>query len=305
MSITLDAQYPAVVAEKGYGTVHITVPPATTSTGDANPSITRFSGGYFGSQIPEDAQVEIVHASAGLEALVKAREVKQEGMHYSHKWQGETLTITAHGKSAHSSVPENGVNAISMLADALNVGPWPGNTAGNTVNLINDMLGTNAYGEKFGRIAYSDNFMGKMVFVPTVVQDTPQGTDININVRRPRGKSEKQLRAEILDALHGWEQLHGRLGPVTVDLRDAWVQADAPQLPVLLSVFSHFTGDARSRPVSIGGATNSRFFPRAVSFGPAMPGAVYTGHSEHEFLSLNQLLLDLQMYTAVIVELEQ
>ena len=55
--------------------------------------------------------------------------------------------------------------------------------------------------------------------------------------------------------------------------------------------------------MSIGGGTNSRLFPNAVSFGPGMPGAVYTGHSEHEFISEEQLLKNLEMYTAVLVEL--
>jgi len=48
---------------------------------------------------------------------------------------------------------------------------------------------------------------------------------------------------------------------------------------------------------------DSRLFPRALSFGPAMPHSVYTGHSEHEFITLKQLLLNLEMYTAVLVEL--
>jgi dipeptidase D len=55
----------------------------------------------------------------------------------------------------------------------------------------------------------------------------------------------------------------------------------------------------------VGGGTNSRLFPRAVSFGPAMPRTVYTGHSEHEFITLKQLLLNLEMYTAVLAELAQ
>jgi dipeptidase D len=55
--------------------------------------------------------------------------------------------------------------------------------------------------------------------------------------------------------------------------------------------------------VAIGGGTNSRLFPNAVSFGPAMPGTVYSGHSEHEFITVKQLMLNLQMYTAVMVEL--
>jgi dipeptidase D len=34
-----------------------------------------------------------------------------------------------------------------------------------------------------------------------------------------------------------------------------------------------------------------------------MPHSVYTGHSEHEFITLKQLLLNLEMYTAVLAEL--
>ena len=62
-------------------------------------------------------------------------------------------------------------------------------------------------------------------------------------------------------------------------------------------------GIKNPQPVSIGGGTNSRLFPQAVSFGPAMPGAVYSGHSEHEFITHEQLLLNLSMSTAVMVEL--
>ena len=34
-----------------------------------------------------------------------------------------------------------------------------------------------------------------------------------------------------------------------------------------------------------------------------MPHTVYTGHAEHEFMTEKQLLLDLQMSTAVWIEL--
>jgi dipeptidase D len=36
-----------------------------------------------------------------------------------------------------------------------------------------------------------------------------------------------------------------------------------------------------------------------------MPHTVYTGHSEHEFITLKQLLLNLEMVTAVLAELAQ
>jgi len=84
---------------------------------------------------------------------------------------------------------------------------------------------------------------------------------------------------------------------------DPFVQNSAPHIDTLLSVFSHYTGIKNPQPISIGGGTNSRLFPNAVSFGPSMPGAEYTGHSEHEFITMEQFELNLKMYTAVMVEL--
>ena len=94
-----------------------------------------------------------------------------------------------------------------------------------------------------------------------------------------------------------------KLADIKLVTSDAWVQKSAPQVDTLLGVYAHYTGTKDARPVAIGGSTNSRLFPHAVSFGPGMPGEVYTGHSEHEFITTQQLLLNLQMYTAVLVEL--
>jgi dipeptidase D len=306
VNITLDAEYPAVTAEKGYGTVSVTFPKAALAVADA-PYIAQFGGGFFGSQIPEDAQATVANASPALEAQLKQRAAKQTGMHYTFERKGADLAIVAKGVSAHSSKPEDGLNAVSMLADALAVHAWPDTAAGALVNFLNEMVGTGYYGEKFGNIAYRDGLMGPMTFAPTVIKQTGQGPELSINIRRPQGKTGQQLTNEINAALAQWQGAHQpvQLLDTRVLVTDPWIQQDAPQLPVLMKVFSYFTGVKDPKPVAIGGGTNSRLFPRAVSFGPAMPHTVYTGHSEHEFITLKQLLLNLEMYTAVLAELAQ
>ncbi|MES2152418.1 MAG: dipeptidase [Pseudomonadota bacterium] len=303
MNITLDAEYPVVTAEKGYGTVSVTVPRNAAPAPAAAPSLGAFGGGFFGSQIPEDASATIEHATPALEAAIRRRAAKQAGMHYQFVWKGKQLVVVARGVSAHSSKPEDGVNAISMLADALAVQAWAPTTAGMLVNFLNEMIGTGFHGEKFGKIAYRDAFMGPMTFAPTVIRQQPDGIELSINLRRPKGKSTAQLTSEVQAALAKWQTRHGSLGQVKVEIGEPWVQDSAPQVPTLLSVFSYFTGIKDAKPISIGGGTNSRLFPNAVSFGPAMPHTVYSGHSEHEFMTLKQLLLNLEMYTAVMVEL--
>jgi len=304
MNITLDAEYPAVTAEKGYGVVAVTVPKAGAVTPPAGePHVAAFGGGFFGSQIPEDASATIANATPELEKQIRARGAKQEGMQYTFSWEGSNLAIKAKGVSAHSSKPEDGVNAISMLADALAVRPWANTTAGGVVNYLNEMVGTGIYGEKFGNIAYRDSFMGPMTFAPTVIKQREDGIEVSINMRRPQGKTVTQLTDEVNAALAQWQSRQVPLANVTVHISEPWLQKNAPQLPTLMGVFSYFTGMKDPQPVAVGGGTNSRLFPSAVSFGPAMPGKVYTGHSEHEFITEKQLLLNLQMYTAVLVEL--
>jgi dipeptidase D len=307
VNITLDAEYPAVVAEKGYGTVSVTFPKTAVAAPANEPVIAQFGGGFFGSQIPEDAQALVAGATPALEAQIRQRAAKQNGMRYTFERKGGDLAIAAKGVSAHSSKPEDGLNAISMLADALAVTSWPDTPAGAMVNFLNEMVGTGWFGEKFGNIAYRDSFMGPMTFAPTVIKQTEQGPALSINIRRPQGKAGQQLSNEINAALAQWQGAHQsvQLLDVKVLVTDPWIQRDAPQLPVLMSVFSYFTGVKDPKPVAVGGGTNSRLFPRAVSFGPAMPRSVYTGHSEHEFITLKQLLLNLEMYTAVLAELAQ
>lgn len=303
-NITIDAEYPAVTAEKGWGAVRVTLPEMPPAPG-STPLVASFTGGFFDSQIPEDARAVIDNADAGLEAAIRARAAQQKGMQYQYAWQGKRLTVTGKGLAAHSSKPEDGVNAIAMLADALAVEHWGGSQAGMMVDFVNDMIGTGLTGEKFGKIAYADEFMGPMTVSPTTLKQTDKGLTLGINLRRPRGKTTAELTAQINAAFDAWREKNQPRATLAAQIGEPWVQDNAPQLPTLLKVFSHYTGIRDPQPVSIGGGTNSRLFPRAVSFGPTMPGKVYTGHSEHEHMTEKQLMLNLEMYTAVLVELAQ
>ena len=53
----------------------------------------------------------------------------------------------------------------------------------------------------------------------------------------------------------------------------------------------------------MGGGTQARLLPNGVNFGPSMPGAAYTGHSDHEFVTVEQLRLNLMMQAAMLVDL--
>ncbi len=301
-NITIDAEYPVVTAEKGYGTVKLVFNKQEKPT--ILPYVSEFSGGFFGSQIPEDASATIENANIVLLQRLMRKARSYQGVSFDLELKGSTLTVNALGKSAHSSKPEDGVNAIPYLADLLSSTRWESNGPGTLVNFINDNIGLGLEGKMFGNIAYKDDFMGAMTFSPTVIKQHDKSIELNINLRRPTGKSKQQLSDEIHQTVQNW---NNKFDANVIELEhyigDPFVQKDAPHVDTLLAVFSHFTGIKDAKPIAIGGGTNSRLFPNAVSFGPSMPNTEYTGHSEHEFITMEQFVLNLKMYTAVLVEL--
>ena len=301
-NITIDAEYPAVTAEKGYGTISLTFPTKIITTQQTY--MKSFTGGFFGSQIPEDATAVIENTDIQLLQTLINKSKAYKNINFDLTLKDRTLTINALGKSAHSSTPEDGVNAVTYLADLLSFKQWPSNTSGSLVNFINDNIGTGLYGKKFGNIAFSDDFMGPLTVSPTVLKQLDDGMQLNINIRRPRGKKTNLLKKEIIQAVNQWENNNNNsITNLSITVKEPWVQTDAPHLDTLLSIFSHYTGVKNAKPISIGGGTNSRMFPRAVSFGPSMPNTEYSGHTEREFITMKQFMLNLKMYTAAFIEL--
>jgi len=107
MNITIDAEYPVVTAEKGWSKIGFTVPnlESTQEQGVAKvPSITAFSGGYFASQVPQQAEAQIHAITPSLFEQLQASAAKQQGMKYRFERTCEQavcdLHIFADGKAA-------------------------------------------------------------------------------------------------------------------------------------------------------------------------------------------------------------
>ncbi len=178
------------------------------------------------------------------------------------------------------------------------------NSEGQALKFIADLLGTDIHGEQFGNIAYSHDFMGPMTVAPTLLAAKDNSITLSINLRRPAGKTAERLDTEIHTAIDAWQNHYQvALAHLEVELGDPMLLDGAPHAEKLLDIFKHYTNDQSAGFISIGGGTNAKLFDNAVSFGPSMPNAKYTGHSEHEFITVKQLELNLRMYTAMMIEL--
>lgn len=117
------------------------------------------------------------------------------------------------------------------------------------------------------------------------------------------GRTREDVETSIHDALDAWARRQTITLDRTLDIGDPYHLKSAPHIPTLLQVFRHYTGQKTAEPITIGGGTQARLLPNGVNFGPAMPNEPYTGHSDHEFMTVERLRLSLRMYVAALAHL--
>ena len=326
LNVALDGEYPVVTAEKGTGSIRLTLSPEAgrEDGGGREPSIARLRGGAFRTQIPGEAEALIERAGPDLAPRLRAAIDPAWGVTFDFEADaavgrggavgrdgavgrggpGGRLRVRAHGLAAHSSTPHEGRNAITHLAALLGTHRWPPTPGGRMVALINDLVGTGDHAERFGDLPHAHDFMGPLTLALTTLDAGPDGSlTAGLNVRRPVGRSRAEVETAIRAALDGWRERTGARLEATVRIGEPYYVESAPHVPILLGVFRHYTGDHAARPIAVGGGTQARLLPNGVNFGPSMPGTVYTGHSDHEFMTAAQLRLNLTMCTAVLAEL--
>ena len=309
LNIALDAVYPVVTAEQGSGTIYVTLPPEAQSPShphrpDHTARLVSLTGGRFGSQIPADAEAVVTGAGPDLAATLLDHVDRSADVTVDIETTGDTLRVRTRGVAAHSSTPWEGRNALTHLAALLGTHPWPPTPVATMVRFINDLVGTGHYAKQFGAVAYAHDFMGPLTLALTTLAPTDGGGLVaGLNIRRPAGRSREEVEATIRATLDGWRARTGSPLAYTLDIGEPYHLESAPHIPVLLDIFRFYTGRDTAGPISIGGGTQARLVPNGVNFGPAMPDEPYTGHSEHEFMTVERLRLSLEMYAAALVEL--
>ena len=310
LNVALDAVYPVVTAEKGSGAIFLTLAPDNPASGDQDASdlatLTAISGGAFQTQVPGEAEAIIEGGGPGLESALRAAVDPSWDVTFDFVADRDVMRVQAHGVTTHSSTPWQGRNAITHLAALLSAHEWSPTVAARMMRLINDVVGLGDYAERFGNLRYAHDFMGSLTLSLTTLGPRAgvDGLTAGINIRRPVGQSREEVERAIREALDGWKT---RAGVAELDYKfnvgDPYYVESAPHIPVLLRIFRYYTGQPTVGPVSVGGGTQARLLPNGVNFGPSMPGAVYTGHSDHEFVTLDQLRLNLRMCAAMVTEL--
>ncbi|WP_028621294.1 dipeptidase [Pseudomonas sp. Ant30-3] len=311
-NLALDGGYPVVIAEKGSGTVMANF--ARRPAEGTGAEITSMTGGLATNQIPSASVATLVtDLPAELAATLEkagADYVKRNGGDFSvtAKVVDKGVKLAVTGVSAHSSEPESGVNPVARMLDFIN--SLDGKVAlkhnyiTDAARYAADNWGLDYLGGKLG-VGFSDAFMGPLTTSLTFVGMDEKTFKLAVNLRVPKGKSAEVLKTEIAEKLDAWSKkskvavafVYSVAEPMYRNPEGEWVKA-------LLAVASENLGMEHKFGTSAG-ATSVHELPNGVQFGLARPEAKYTGHTDNEFKTVDQFLLDLQIVTEMMGRIGQ
>ncbi|WP_296187352.1 dipeptidase [Pseudomonas sp. UBA1879] len=311
-NLALDGSYPVVIAEKGYGTVMATF--ARRAAEGQGAEVTSMTGGMATNQIPSRSVATFVTDQP--EAL--AADLQKAGVDYvqhnggnfdiAAKVEGKGVTLTVSGVSAHSSEPQSGVNPVARMLGFINSldgkVALKHNAITDAARYAADNWGLDYLGSKLG-VGFSDAFMGPLTASLTYVAQDDKAFKLAVNLRVPKGKSPEALKADIAKKLDAWTQ-SGHITPA-FDVSIAEPMYRNPEgewVKALLAVASENLNMPHTFGTSAG-ATSVHELPNGVQFGLARPDVKYTGHTDSEFKTTEQFLLDLQIVTEMFGRIGQ
>jgi predicted dipeptidase len=296
-SLVLDALFPAVVGEKAWQALRVSVDPPRPAPGPWAAS--DLVAGMSPSIVPDRARL-VLRWQEGrpdfgpLLARLRARPLPP-GIKLRTAVAGPELTVETQGKAAHAGVNlEGGRNALVALAHLLGNELPPGGF-GDLLRFAG-MAGADLHGAALDLPAPDPLWGGYDVNVATVARDDKTGRPtLTINIRRPPPWKGPDLRRHLATQVARWTERERR--PLRMD--PDFYYADEPLIidprsPLVeraLAAYQRAAGAAATpiKPAVVGGGTYAKRIPRAVAFGMWFPGRPYPGHDVDEHVPVRDL----------------
>ena len=286
---TPDAEYPIINGEKGI--VNCRYQRAFSTHGDFY--LGSITGGLAVNVVPDHAQAVIVVPAHKMTQVLEMAE-KADGI--SAQPIGSTVKINSTGINAHAATPEKGHNAITQLLLFLDSINMPGD-AGEFLRFFAKNVGADINGRALG-IFCEDDVSGLFTFNLGVINGDEKGIEIGMNMRYPVTHTYEEFISTFEEKM-----ALGKLSEVSrIHKPCLYISPDTPFIKKLQKVYEEKTGETADL-ISIGGGTYAKAMPNVVAFGPIFKGQPMVEHKPDEYIKIDELLINVQIMAAAIVEL--
>lgn len=295
LGFTPDADFPAIHGEKGI-LIFDLVKPLTQPWVGEGIRVLSIKGGNRPNMVPDSCEA-LVTGAEDLGALAAAYGA-EHGLRVETEAVESDVRIRFHGVSAHGSLPEKGVNAVSHLIQFLGHLPLASGDMRDFVAAYCHRVGLEYNGQHIG-CGFEDADSGKLIFNVGVIDTTAAAVKVTVNIRYPITSSDEAVYGGMAAALAGTG-----IEIVPDDhMKPIYFPKDHPLIETLMSVYREQTGDVASEPITIGGGTYARAMSNCVAFGPLMPGMPELAHQKNEYIGIDHLIQMTKIYAHALYRL--
>ncbi|HOC06246.1 MAG TPA: dipeptidase PepV [Bacillota bacterium] len=287
VAFTPDAEFPVINSEKGILMVELSGELQTPK----GIELVNIQGGNRPNMVPDRCRVTL----RGIEDDgLLAKTAAKIGAKMDIIREESEITMVFKGVSAHGSLPETGVNAISYaLAMLVHLGFDQG-----IINDLYEHIGFSHDGRGLN-IEVRDEVSGPLTANMGVISMKGNRVAVMVDIRYPVSFTEEQILERLAAGLPPAVTLqsHGGKAPLYVDGNSELIQ-------ILQQVYEKHTGQ-EAKLISIGGGTYARALDNAVAFGPVFPGQTELAHQPDEYISVSHLVHLAEIYSDAIAKLGQ
>ncbi len=279
MSISPDAEFPIINAEKGL--VHLALTKEAYETGEGGGvTLLSINAGERVNVVPALCECTVRADAEKMAALVELFNADSP-VKITVEPEDGCVRLMSHGAPAHGSKPQDGKNAAAYMIAFLNTLPLAKNYLSDAVYEAARYVGIDTDGRQLG-IARVDR-SGALTLNLGYVKTSESGVEIGLDIRYPVDTAEEFVVSSVKEAMSGFEVKKRFALPAH------FVPEDSELVRGLKQAYEEVTGEKASC-LTMGGATYARAFPNSVAFGPLFPGQVGTEHQADEYIEIDSLV---------------
>lgn len=295
MSFSPDADFPLINIEKGglHSGFYTEIEPAY-----ALPRIVKMHGGTKINMVPDLAECWIEGMSDEV-VYAGISEIKSScGVRFVLENREGLLHITAKGRAAHASTPEEGENAVTALLALTAQLPLSDTPLHSMIKAVSRMF---PYGEHYGRalgVDMEDERSGKTTVSFNMISLDEKSFSGAFDCRASIIANDENTTAVIYKKF-------ADAGLAAKDVRmyePHIVDEDSEIVRKLLAAYEHVTGKA-GKPIAIGGGTYVHDIKNGVAFGCCEAGIDNHMHGADEFMDIEQILISCEIFAHGILNL--
>ena len=296
--IVPDSWFPAVFAEKGILDFEYTKQfDKVEGIEKVGLRLQDLNGGEALNVVAPEARATFISDEAGKKLLRQTLERQKDSHRFSLSEQGDSITVTVRGKSAHASTPEIGVNAIGLLLTMMKDLPFHPADLQRTIHHLAEKLGNDHDGTGLG--INSSDHTGELTNNIGLMSYKDGNLMLRMNIRSPITVDPEELKNK-LDREARSMGMECRIMNYNPHF---YMPADDPLILMLTRVYRSFTGDMESKSRTNGSGSYARILNNFVPFGPSFQDEELCFHKQDEFISCERLLLLSKIYAEALYQL--